>query len=59
MDENTLFYTPYQISLMFGISYHTALEWIKNSGIRYTKVGKKYLVPKNYFNALTDSQNFN
>lgn len=53
MAEKKIFYTPYDISQMLGISYQTALEWIKTSGIKYSKVGRKYLVSKINFNIFT------
>ena len=41
--------TPYDIAELLQVSYDTALEFIKNSGIQYIKVGKQYRVSEKVF----------
>ena len=43
--------TPYDIAELLQVSYETALEFIKNSGIQYVKVGRQFRVSEKTFNA--------
>lgn len=43
--------TPYDIAERLQVSYDTALEFIKSSGISYIQVGRQYRVAENAFNA--------
>ena len=47
--DTYIFYTPAEIAEMLKISYDTALNWIRTSGIDYYMVGKKYRVTKKSF----------
>lgn len=38
--------TPQQVADIFKVSYHTALDIIKYSGIGYVKIGKQYRISK-------------
>ena len=38
--------TPQEIAEILKISYEKALEFIKYSGIKYTKIGRQYRVEK-------------
>lgn len=48
------FYTPKEISNLLGVSYSTALQWIKyDSGIPYVKVGRSYRIKADVFDKFT------
>ena len=42
--------TPHEIANIMKISYPTALEFIKHSGIDYIKIGNQYRVCEDKFN---------
>lgn len=52
MDKSKLFYTAYEVANLLEVSYQTALSWIKNSGVKYTKVGRSYRVNIDSFNRI-------
>ena len=43
--------TPYDIAEYLQVSYETALEFIKQGGIPYIKVGRQYRVSEKAFKA--------
>lgn len=43
--------TPHEISEILQISYPTALEFVKRSGIDYIKIGNQYRVCEDKFYA--------
>jgi len=43
--------TPYDIAELLQVSYDTALEFIKSSGIAYIQVGRQYRVSEKAFEA--------
>lgn len=43
--------TPYDIAELLQVSYDTALDFIKNSGISYIQVGRQYRVSEKAFTA--------
>ena len=43
--------TPYDIAELLQVSYDTALEFIKTSGITYITVGRQYRVSEKAFEA--------
>ena len=45
--------TPYDIAELMQVSYDTALDFIKNSGIAYVQVGRQYRVSEAVFKAFT------
>ena len=45
--------TPYNIAELMQVSYDTALDFIKNSGIVYVQVGRQYRVSESVFKAFT------
>lgn len=45
--------TPYDIAELMQISYDTALDFIKNSGIAYVQVGRQYRVSEAVFKSFT------
>ena len=47
--------TPYDIAKLMQISYDTALDFIKNSGIAYIQVGRQYRVSETVFKAFTST----
>ena len=44
------FYTPMEISEILKISYNVALDYIRNSGIPYQRIGRQYRVSVDAFN---------
>lgn len=48
--SNQQFYTPAEIAAILKISYEGALSFIRNSGIKYIKVGRQYRVSEMDFN---------
>ncbi len=57
MNEEKVFFTPYEIAAMYSISYQSALEWIKTSGINFVKIGRLYRVRVEEFNKFIESHN--
>ena len=47
--------TPYDIAERLQVSYDTALEFIKNSGIAYIRIGRQYRVAETVFNAFVSA----
>lgn len=47
--------TPYDIAELLQVSYDTALEFIKTSGILYIQVGRQYRVSEQAFNAFVSA----
>ena len=45
--------TPYEIAELMQVSYDTALDFIKNSGIAYVQVGRQYRVSEAVFKSFT------
>lgn len=43
--------TPYDIAKLMQVSYDTALDFIKTSGIAYVHVGRQYRVSETAFKA--------
>lgn len=43
--------TPYDIAKLMQVSYDTALDFIKTSGIAYVHVGRQYRVSETVFKA--------
>lgn len=50
------FYSPSDIADMLDVSYATALEWVKHSGIPYIKVGRNYRVNIKVFDSFTAAE---
>ena len=51
------FYTPSDIAERLGVSYATALQWIKyDSKIPYIKIGRTYRVKVEVFDKFTSSE---
>ena len=48
--SNQQFYTPAEIATILKISYEGSLSFIRNSGIKYIKVGRQYRVSERDFN---------
>lgn len=51
MEKN--FYNPAEVADILNVSYATALDWIKHSGIPYIKVGRSYRVSTQVFDKFT------
>ena len=49
--------TPYDIADLLQVSYDAALEFIKNSGIAYIRIGRQYRVAETVFNAFVSADN--
>ena len=49
--------TPYDIADILQVSYDTALEFIKNSGIAYIRIGRQYRIAETVFNAFVSADN--
>ena len=47
--------TPYDIADLMQVSYDTALEFIKTSGIPFVRVGRQYRVSEKAFNAFVSA----
>lgn len=47
--------TPYDIAELLQVSYDTALEFIKTSGILYIQVGRQYRVSEQAFNTFVSA----
>ena len=54
---NKKFYTPQDVADLLGVSYATALKWIRyESGIPYIKVGRSYRVKVEVFDKFTSTE---
>ena len=47
--------TPYDVAKLMQVSYDTALEFIKNSGITYIRIGRQYRVAETVFEAFVSA----
>lgn len=47
--------TPYDVAALMQVSYDTALDFIKNSGIVYIKIGRQYRVSEKVFQAFVSA----
>lgn len=47
--------TPYDIAELMQMSYDTALDFIKTSGIAYIRIGRQYRVSENAFQTFVSS----
>ena len=56
---NKQFYSPSDVADLLGVSYATALFWLKYSGISYVKVGRTYRVKAEVFEKFTSTEHKN
>jgi excisionase family DNA binding protein len=52
----TLYFTVEEISQMLKISYDKALDFVKNSGVEYAKIGRQYRVSAKKLDAFLSPQ---
>ena len=52
----TTYFTVEEISLVLKISYDKALDFVKNSGVEYTKIGRQYRVSAKKLDAFLNPQ---
>ena len=53
----TTMLTPAEVAELLKVSYDTALNFIKKSGLPYTKVGRQYRIKKLKLRTQFSSQN--
>lgn len=57
---NKQFYSPSDVADLLGVSYATALQWIKyDSKIPYVKVGRSYRIRVDVFEKFTSTEHKN
>lgn len=47
----TIWLTPNDVARMLQISYEKALDFIKYSGVKFTKIGRQYRVAESSLNS--------
>ena len=52
----TMYFTVEEIAHMLKISYDKALDFVKNSGVEYTKIGRQYRVSAKKLDAFLNPQ---
>lgn len=54
------FYTPAEVAELLGVTYATALRWIKyDSGIPFVKIGRSYRIRVDVFDKFTSTEHKN